>query len=101
MAICVVHHRVRDFDAWKQIFDEHEEARRSHGAVRHWVSGTRRTPDVVVAVEFPVTDAARARSLAYASLQEAMSRGGVGGEPQVHVREEIEMMGYAPPPGTA
>ena len=30
-----VHHRVRDYDAWKPVFDEHEGVRRSHGQIEH------------------------------------------------------------------
>lgn len=29
MTVLVVQHRVRDFDAWKPVFDEHESARAS------------------------------------------------------------------------
>ena len=101
MAILVVQHRVRDFDAWKPVFDEHEEVRRRHGAVRHWLYRDANDPsDVVVAVEFPGAEAARA-FLDDPSLAEAMSRGGVEGKPHVHVREEFEMMEYTAPTGTA
>ena len=30
-----VHHPVRDYDAWKPVFDEHESVRRRHGALEH------------------------------------------------------------------
>jgi hypothetical protein len=94
MAILVVHHAVRDFDAWKAVFDEHEEVRRRHGARRHWLY---RDPldgnDLVVAVEFPDPGAARA-FLDDPSLADAMARAGVVGEPQVHVREEVETVDY-------
>ena len=31
MITLVVHHRVRDYDVWKPVFDEHEGVRVSHG----------------------------------------------------------------------
>jgi hypothetical protein len=94
MTILVVHHRVRDFDAWKPIFDEHESARRMHGASRHWVYQTADDPnDVVVAVEFPSPDRAQ-EFLDDPSLQEAMNRAGVEGTPHVHLRNEVEALTY-------
>jgi hypothetical protein len=32
MTVLVVQHKVRDFDAWKPVFDEDESRRREHGA---------------------------------------------------------------------
>jgi hypothetical protein len=94
MTVLVVHHRVRDFDAWKPVFDDHESSRREHGATRHWVYRTTDDPnDVVVAVEFPSPERARA-FLDDPSLREAMQRGGVEGEPHVHMREEVEALTY-------
>jgi hypothetical protein len=81
MVILVVHHFVKDFDAWKPVFDEHEGVRREHEAIEHRVyrdpgNGNR----VVVHIDFPTIEAARAFA-ADPSLPEAMERGGVEGEP--------------------
>ena len=85
--VLVVHHRVRDYDAWKPVFDEHADVRKQHGAVRHWLYRTAGDPnDVVVAMEFG--------SQEHPSLREAMERAGVEGEPDIHVREEIEEVRY-------
>ena len=63
MTVLVVQHKVRDFDAWKPVFDEDESRRREHGAQRHWLYRTVEDPnDVVVAVEFPSVDAAHSFS---------------------------------------
>jgi hypothetical protein len=40
VTVLLVQHKVRDFDAWKPAFDEHEPVRRSHGAQRHWLYRT-------------------------------------------------------------
>jgi hypothetical protein len=94
MTVLVVHHRVRDFDAWKPIFDEHESSRRRYGAERHWIYRTVEDPsDVVVAVEFPSEEGARG-FLEDPGLREAMQRGGVEGEPHVHFRERVEAIEY-------
>jgi heme-degrading monooxygenase HmoA len=83
--------RVRRVEA---VFDEDESRRREHGAQRHWVYRTVEDPnDVVVAVEFPSVDAARA-FVQDPGLRDAMGRGGVQGEPHVHLRDEVEAVEY-------
>ena len=37
MTTLVVQHHVRDYDAWKPVFDDHEEGRSRHGATGHTV----------------------------------------------------------------
>jgi len=94
MSVLVVHHRVRDYDAWKPVFDEHEASRREHGAARHWLYRTADDPnDVVIALEFRSEKDARG-FLEDPSLREAMERGGVEGEPDIHFREQIETLEY-------
>jgi hypothetical protein len=94
MVILVVQHRVRDYAAWKTVFDEHEGVRRRHGATAHWLYRAPDDPDdVVVAVEFPTSEAARG-FLDDPSLRETMARAGVVSEPHVHVREEVEALTY-------
>jgi len=77
----VVHHPVADYDAWKPVFDAHEDVRRAHGALEHRifrVPGDERS--VVVHLDFPAESDADA-FLADPSLREAMERGGVEGQP--------------------
>ncbi len=94
MSVLVVHHRVRDFGAWKPAFDEYEASRREHGAVRHWMYRTVGDPnDVVVALEFRSEKDAR-EFVEDPSLREAMERGGVEGEPDIHFREQVEAVAY-------
>ena len=81
MITLVVHHRVRDYDTWKPVFDEHEDVRRSHGQVEHRIY--RMLDDgnwLAIHNDFPSVEAARG-FLADPSLQVAMERGGVEGEP--------------------
>jgi heme-degrading monooxygenase HmoA len=95
VTVLVVQHKVSDFDTWKAVFDEDESRRREHGAQRHWVYRTVEDPnDVVVAVEFSSADAARS-FVQDPGLRGAMERGGVQGEPHVHLRDEVEAVEYA------
>jgi quinol monooxygenase YgiN len=94
MVILVVHHRVRDYDAWKLVFDEHEIVRRSHGEIEHRVYRDLNDPNrVIVHNDFPSEEAARA-FLEDPSLQEAMQRAGVEGEPGVSFIERAERKVY-------
>jgi quinol monooxygenase YgiN len=81
MITLVVHHRVRDYDAWKPVFDEHEDVRREHGAAEHRIYRMLDDGDMVaIHLDFPSVDAARG-FMADPSLGEALERGGVEGEP--------------------
>jgi hypothetical protein len=92
--ILVVHHRVRDYAAWKPFFDEHQSTRVGHGAKRHWVYRAPDDPnDLIVAVEFGSQGEAEG-FLADPSLREVMAQAGVEGEPHVHFRQELEAVEY-------
>jgi hypothetical protein len=91
----VVHHRVRDYAAWKPVFDEHEDVRRSHGEIEHRVYQNLEDPNlVVVHNDFPNAEAARAFA-ADPSLRDAMERAGVVGEPGTVLITRSERKVYA------
>lgn len=101
MITLVVHHRVRDYDAWKAVFDEHEPVRRSHGEIEHRVYRDLHDRNrVVIHNDFPTEDAARA-FLEDPSLREAMERAGVEGEPGMSFIERLERKVYAESLATA
>ena len=59
MVTLVVHHWVRDFAAWKPVFDEHEDVRRSHGEIEHRIYQDIYNPNrVVIHNDFPSEEAA-------------------------------------------
>jgi hypothetical protein len=94
MMTLVVHHRVRDYDAWKAAFDEHEGVRRSHGEIEHRVYRDLHDRNrVIVHNDFPSEQAARGFA-EDPSLQEAMSRAGVEGEAGVSYVERAERKIY-------
>jgi heme-degrading monooxygenase HmoA len=91
----IVQHTVRDYDAWKPVFDEHESIRTKYGAKGHAIYRSLDHPnDVTVVNRFE----SRQRAEEFArdpSLAEAMQRGGVIGEPRVTFAEEAESTSYA------
>ncbi len=92
--VIMVQHTVRDFDAWKRVFDEHETVRRRHGATGHQLyRGTDDPNEVTVVNYFPSREQAEA-FVTDPSLKEAMERGGVVGEPRVTWAEEIGSVDY-------
>jgi len=95
MVTLVVFHHVRDYDAWKRVFDEHEAVRRSHGAFEHRVYRGVDDPNrVIVHNDFPSEDAARA-FMADPSLPAVMERAGVTDEPWLGLVEQLEQKRYA------
>jgi len=91
MTTLAVQQSVADYDAWETAFDEHEKARRSHGATGHRV--LRNGDDVLVLIEFP--DEASAQSFqSDPSLPEVMARAGVIGAPDISMRSQTSQVQY-------
>ena len=94
MVTLVVHHSVRDYDAWKPVFDAHEDVRRSHGEIEHRIYRDIHDPNrVIVHNDFPSEEAARG-FLEDPSLKDAMAHGGVEGEPGMAFIERAERKVY-------
>ena len=92
--IVIVQHKVRDFDAWKAVFDEHQAARTRHGATGHELyRGLEDPHEVTVVNHFPSKEQAEAFA-ADPSLKEAMERGGVISEPRITWAREAGAADY-------
>jgi quinol monooxygenase YgiN len=92
-----VHHRVGDYEAWKRVFDEHEEVRRSHGQIEHRIYHPLGEPlQLVVHNDFATVQAAESFA-ADPSLPEAMQRAGVEGEPGINTATLAERKSYSRP----
>ena len=94
MTKVIVQHHVTDYDRWYQVFTEHEDIRRRHGATGH--SLNREVADrntIVIVNEFATLEGAQAFSQD-PSLPAAMERGGVDGPPQVWIVDEAEAKRY-------
>ena len=76
MTVLVVKHKVRDFGVWKSVFDEREPVRWWHGVRRHWLYRSAEDPDdVLVAIEFPSPEQARAYLRSGTARGDAARRG--------------------------
>ena len=92
--IIIVQHTVRDYDAWKAVFDEHEASRRRFGATGHELyRGLEDPNEVTVVNHFPSKEQAEAFA-ADPSLKEAMERGGVISEPRITWAREAGTADY-------
>ena len=91
----IVHHRVRDFDAWKSAFDQNASVRARYGCTGHTIYRSADDPnDVRIFTEWPSREKAE-QYTRDPSLPEAMQRGGVIGEPHITFAEEAEITTYA------
>lgn len=93
--ILIVQHQVRDYDAWKLVFDEHQAVRTRHGATGHELyRSLDDSNDITTVSHFP----SREQAEAFASdpaLKEAMDLAGVSSEPRFTWSEETEAVDYA------
>jgi hypothetical protein len=92
--ILIVQHKVRDYEAWKSVFDEHQAVRTRYGASGHELyRGLEDPNDITVVNHFPSKEQAEAFA-ADLSLKEAMERGGVVSEPRITWAREAEVVAY-------
>ena len=92
--IVIVQHKVRDYDAWKTVFDEHGDVRRHHGATGHELFQGLDDPNEITVVNH---FASRQQAEAFAadpSLKQAMEQGGVTSEPRITWAQETEAVDY-------
>ena len=90
-----VHHRVRDYEAWKRIFDEYEDVRRSYGQLEHRIyHPLEDSLQLVVHNDFPTAQAAESFGTD-PSVPEAMQRAGVEDEPGINVVTLAERKSYS------
>jgi quinol monooxygenase YgiN len=83
----IVEHPVRDYDAWRPVFDEHGVSRKEHGCTSERVYRAADDPNAICVV---MTYPSRAHIEAFVadpSLQAAMSRAGVTAAPMIHLAD--------------
>ena len=73
--VSLVHHRVRDYDRWKQVYDSFADVQRANGVRSHAVWRRQEDPNVVTVLHvFDSNETARA-FFAMPELREAGSAG--------------------------
>ena len=94
MAKAIVQHHVADYDAWLQVFTEHEAVRRQHGATGHSINRAASDPNTIVIVNDFATLEGAVAFTQDPSLPAAMAAGGVVGAPQVWIASDAEAKTY-------
>ena len=85
MALMIIHHKVKDYTAWRPVYDAHENSRSSAGITNARVFRRAEDPnDLVILAD--VSDATKARSwMTSEDLKSAMQKAGVIGAPSIHI----------------
>jgi hypothetical protein len=85
MALVIVRHKVKDFAAWKQVFDAHAPARGAAGLSNTRLYQSVDDPSEVV-ILFDTDDIAKAQQfIGSADLKSAMTAAGVIDKPDVFI----------------
>ena len=90
----IVRHKVRDYDAWLPLFEEHGTVRRQYGGIGDQVYRVDGDPNDLIVINF-FADLERAKAFTQdPSLREVMGRAGVISDPQVTFAVEAEEATY-------
>ena len=93
--ILLLQHTVRDYDAWKPFFDQHEGVRIKYGCLGHTTYRAMDKPnDLTLLLRWESRERAE-EFLQDPSLAEVMQRGGVIGEPHATWVEKADNVTYA------
>jgi heme-degrading monooxygenase HmoA len=88
MAYMLVRHKVKDYEAWKSVFDSVKDLRTRNGEKSYQILRQENGSNKVVALfGWDNLDNAR-KYAASAELKEAMHRAGVTGKPEIEFLEE-------------
>jgi hypothetical protein len=91
----IVIHEVKDYDAWKKLFDAHGPTRTKAGIIGHAVNQRADNPNIVVVyLQADTLDALRAFASS-ADLKDTMQRAGVVAPPEIHFVQGQDWAAYA------
>ena len=88
MALTVVLHRVKDYDAWRQVYDEFRPAQKAGGVTAESHYRAKDDPNSVLVLHHFESMAAAEAFFHNEQLRDAMQRAGVEGTPRVEMYEE-------------
>jgi hypothetical protein len=95
MAILQIEHAVRDFDAWKTVFDSDPVGREQGGVRRYRILRPTDDPEyVVVDLEFDTGGEAETFSAALRNLWRRAEADGLLESPRARIVEEVESKEY-------
>jgi hypothetical protein len=86
MSVLIIHHPVRDYAAWRPVYDAHEAARTAAGLTNGRVFRSTEDPNDILILH----DTADRRAEEFGrsdDLREAMRRAGVVGQPEIRFAE--------------
>ena len=87
MGAMIVRHSVRDYGAWRPVYDAHEAARTAAGLSNGRVFRSAEEPNDILLL-FDMADRRRAEEFAASDdLRTAMQRAGVVGQPELRYAE--------------
>ena len=84
MAFYVVRHKVKDFDAWKKVYDGFESTRKQYGVQELYAIQSAEEPNEITVVGEGKMDAVQ-RFLHSSDLKTRMESAGVIGAPEIFV----------------
>jgi quinol monooxygenase YgiN len=88
MATSVVLHHVKDYQAWRAVYDAFEPVQKEGGVIAESVYQSKADPNnILVLHRFATMEAAEA-FFSNAQLRDAMQRAGVEGQPRIEFFEE-------------
>jgi hypothetical protein len=83
MGVMILRHSIRDYAAWRPVYDAHETARRAAGLTNGRVFRSAEDPNDIL-ILFDMADRCRAEEFGRSDdLREAMQRAGVVGQPEI------------------
>ena len=84
MAVMVIRHKVRDYDAWRPVYDAHEPSRTGAGVTNGRIYRKAEDPNDILGV-FDIADVAKTRAWTEgADLRAAMEKSGVVSKPVIY-----------------
>ena len=88
MALSLVLHRVKDYAAWRKVYDEFGPTQKAGGVTAQSVYRSKDDPNTILVLHSFGTMAEAEAFLASPDLREAMGRAGVEGAPRIELFDE-------------
>ena len=90
MVYILVKHKVKDFEKWKVVFDEHAAVRETEGSQGGRLFHNIDDPnEAIIILKWDSIENAR-QFMASDSLKETMQRAGVTGKPEIYFLDDVE-----------